>query len=115
MDEVRADHITCYGNKKINTENIDSIAKGGFKCETCSSYLVQKNKRYSVVPVAVLAGVNGAVMSFLVSNNYFGILGLFFLIYIFELWFISSTFIKLEVSEPPQYIEPSEPFPFKIN
>jgi arylsulfatase A-like enzyme len=35
MDEVRADHITCYGNEKIKTKNIDSIAKDGVKFETC--------------------------------------------------------------------------------
>ena len=35
MDEVRADHITCYGNKKINTRNIDNIAKDGVRFETC--------------------------------------------------------------------------------
>jgi arylsulfatase A-like enzyme len=35
MDEVRADHISCYGNKKINTINIDNIAKDGVRFETC--------------------------------------------------------------------------------
>ncbi|UCG70452.1 MAG: sulfatase [Thermoplasmata archaeon] len=35
MDEVRADHISCYGYKKINTGNIDRIALEGVRFKTC--------------------------------------------------------------------------------
>jgi arylsulfatase A-like enzyme len=37
MDEVRADHLSCYGYRKIRTENIDSIARDGVLFETCIS------------------------------------------------------------------------------
>jgi arylsulfatase A-like enzyme len=54
MDEVRADHITCYGNEKINTKNIDNVAKDGVKFTTCISSSV-------LTPVAhasILSGLN---------------------------------------------------------
>ncbi len=35
MDEVRADHISCYGYKKISTDNIDSLAMDGVLFRTC--------------------------------------------------------------------------------
>jgi len=35
LDEVRADHLSCYGYNKIKTDNIDSIAKDGVLFETC--------------------------------------------------------------------------------
>lgn len=37
MDEVRQDHLSCYGYDKIQTTNIDSIAKSGVTFETCIS------------------------------------------------------------------------------
>lgn len=35
LDEVRADNMSCYGYKKIQTPNIDSIAEGGVLFEKC--------------------------------------------------------------------------------
>ena len=35
MDEVRADHLSCYGYKKITTHNIDQVAEEGVLFETC--------------------------------------------------------------------------------
>ncbi len=35
MDEVRADHISCYGYKRIETKNIDKIALDGVRFSTC--------------------------------------------------------------------------------
>jgi len=37
LDEVRPDHLSCYGYKKINTPAIDQISKEGVKFETCIS------------------------------------------------------------------------------
>jgi arylsulfatase A-like enzyme len=36
-DEVRADHLSCYGYKKIKTTNIDALAKDSVLFETCVS------------------------------------------------------------------------------
>lgn len=35
LDEVRPDHLSCYGYQKINTPAIDQIAKEGVRFETC--------------------------------------------------------------------------------
>jgi len=35
LDEVRADNLSCYGYEKIQTPNIDKIAKEGVLFETC--------------------------------------------------------------------------------
>lgn len=35
LDEVRPDHVSCYGYKRINTPSIDQIAKEGIRFETC--------------------------------------------------------------------------------
>jgi len=35
LDEVRPDHLSCYGYKKINTPSIDQVAKEGVRFETC--------------------------------------------------------------------------------
>jgi len=37
LDEVRPDHLSCYGYKKINTSAIDQVAKDGIRFETCIS------------------------------------------------------------------------------
>jgi len=37
LDEVRPDHLSCYGYKKISTNAIDKIAKEGVRFETCIS------------------------------------------------------------------------------
>jgi arylsulfatase A-like enzyme len=37
LDEVRPDHLSCYGYKKINTPNIDQVSKEGVHFETCIS------------------------------------------------------------------------------
>ncbi len=37
LDEVRPDHLSCYGYKKISTTAIDKIAKEGVRFETCIS------------------------------------------------------------------------------
>ena len=35
LDEVRPDHLSCYGYKKITTPAIDQVAKEGVRFETC--------------------------------------------------------------------------------
>jgi len=35
LDEVRPDHLSCYGYKKISTLNIDQVAREGVRFETC--------------------------------------------------------------------------------
>lgn len=35
MDELRPDHLGCYGYERIKTPNIDKIAEGGVLFETC--------------------------------------------------------------------------------
>jgi len=35
MDELRPDHLGCYGYKRVKTLNIDRIAEGGVLFETC--------------------------------------------------------------------------------
>jgi len=35
VDEVRLDHLSCYGYERIKTENIDKVAEGGVLFETC--------------------------------------------------------------------------------
>lgn len=35
LDEVRPDHLSCYGYKKINTPAINQVAKEGVRFETC--------------------------------------------------------------------------------
>ena len=35
LDEVRPDHLSCYGYQKISTPAIDQIAKEGVRFETC--------------------------------------------------------------------------------
>ena len=37
LDEVRPDHLSCYGYKKINTPAIDQVAMEGVKFETCTT------------------------------------------------------------------------------
>jgi len=37
LDEVRPDHLSCYGYKKISTTAIDKIAKEGVRFEICIS------------------------------------------------------------------------------
>lgn len=37
LDEVRPDHLSCFGYKKINTPAIDQIANEGVRFETCIS------------------------------------------------------------------------------
>ena len=37
LDEVRPDHLSCYGYQKINTPAIDQVANEGVKFETCIS------------------------------------------------------------------------------
>jgi arylsulfatase A-like enzyme len=54
MDEVRADHITCYGNEKINTKNIDSIAEDGVKFTTC----IASSVLTPVAHASILSGLN---------------------------------------------------------
>lgn len=35
LDEVRPDHLSCYGYTKNQSPNIDQVAKGGVRFETC--------------------------------------------------------------------------------
>lgn len=37
LDEVRPDHLGCYGYTRVGTPNIDEIARGGVRFETCIS------------------------------------------------------------------------------
>jgi len=37
LDEVRPDHLSCYGYKKISTPAIDQVAEEGVRFETCIS------------------------------------------------------------------------------
>jgi len=37
LDEVRPDHLSCYGYQKIQTPAIDQVAKEGVRFETCIS------------------------------------------------------------------------------
>ena len=37
LDEVRPDHLSCSGYKKISTINIDKVAEQGVRFETCIS------------------------------------------------------------------------------
>ena len=37
IDEVRPDHLSCYGYERLPTPNIDRVAKGGVLFETCIS------------------------------------------------------------------------------
>jgi len=37
LDEVRPDHLSCYGYKKINTSAIDRVAREGVRFQTCIS------------------------------------------------------------------------------
>jgi len=37
LDEVRPDHLSCYGYKRIETPAIDRVAKEGVRFETCIS------------------------------------------------------------------------------
>ena len=37
LDEIRPDHLSCYGYQKISTPAIDKIAKEGVRFETCIS------------------------------------------------------------------------------
>jgi arylsulfatase A-like enzyme len=54
MDEVRADHITCYGNRNIETENIDLIAGDGVKFTTC----IASSVLTPVSHASILSGLN---------------------------------------------------------
>ncbi len=54
MDEVRADHITCYGNEKTSTKNIDSIASDGVKFSTC----IASSVLTPVAHASILSGLN---------------------------------------------------------
>lgn len=37
LDEVRPDHLSCYGYKKISTPAVDQVAEEGVRFETCIS------------------------------------------------------------------------------
>lgn len=52
LDEVRPDHLSCYGYKKINTAAVDQVAKEGVKFETCIS-------SSELTPVAMGTAITG--------------------------------------------------------
>jgi len=52
LDEVRPDHLSCYGYKKINTPAVDQIAKQGVKFECCIS-------SSDLTPVAMGTAITG--------------------------------------------------------
>src|SRR5512139_3657966 len=35
LDEVRPDHLSCYGYTRMSTPHIDRVAKEGVRFETC--------------------------------------------------------------------------------
>ncbi|MEE9151518.1 MAG: sulfatase [Thermoplasmata archaeon] len=54
MDEVRADHVTCYDYEKTSTKNIDNIARDGVKFETC----IASSVLTPVSHASILSGLN---------------------------------------------------------
>lgn len=54
MDEVRADHISCYGYKKIRTDNIDRIARDGVLFSIC----IASSVLTPVSHASILSGMN---------------------------------------------------------
>ncbi len=54
MDEVRADHISCYGYKKFSTDNIDKIANDGVHFRTC----IASSVLTPVSHASILSGLN---------------------------------------------------------
>jgi hypothetical protein len=101
-------------NCKSEISKVDLFLDHNFRCESCSTVLVQKYKKYTSYAVGILAGLNGVIALFIISN-YPLVFILFALIYILEIWFIYNNFIRLEIAESPRYIEPLEPYPFKIS
>ncbi len=39
IDTLRADYLSCYGNEKVNTPNIDQLAREGILFENCISHI----------------------------------------------------------------------------
>ena len=54
MDEVRPDKLSCYGNKRIQTENIDRLASMGACFETC----IAASSLTPISHATLLTGVN---------------------------------------------------------
>jgi len=52
LDEVRADNLSCYGYKKIHTPNIDRVADGGVRFDTCITSSI-------FTPVAMASTITG--------------------------------------------------------
>lgn len=57
MDEVRPDKLSCYGNKRIQTENIDRFASMGTRFETC----ISASSLTPICHATLLTGVNPPV------------------------------------------------------
>jgi arylsulfatase A-like enzyme len=57
MDEVRPDKLSCYGNKRIQTENIDRLASMGALFETC----IAVSSLTPVCHASLLTGVNPTI------------------------------------------------------
>jgi choline-sulfatase len=57
LDEVRPDHLSCYGYDRIKTPNIDRIAKDGVLFETC----IASSCLTPICMSSVLSGVNPPV------------------------------------------------------
>ena len=54
MDEVRPDRLSCYGNRRIRTKNIDRIASMGARFETC----IAVSSLTPICHASLLTGVN---------------------------------------------------------
>jgi arylsulfatase A-like enzyme len=57
MDEVRPDKLSCYGNKRIQTPNIDRFASMGTRFETC----IAVSSLTPICHASLLTGVNPPV------------------------------------------------------
>ncbi len=98
------------------------IYSKNIRCKSCSSDLIAKQKKYSIIIVLILIAINGGTVSFIIQNMFnkgeliylLLFIGLSILV-IFEMWVISITLIKLEVSEPHQDNQSPIPPPFNIS
>jgi arylsulfatase A-like enzyme len=57
MDEVRPDKLSCYGNRRIQTPNIDRLASTGARFETC----IAVSSLTPICHASLLTGVNPPV------------------------------------------------------
>jgi hypothetical protein len=99
---------------KIPTKKL--FFSGTVKCMSCSSDLVQKNKKYSILIVCAIVALNALIGSYLIRNwystgdsLYLWLFVPYALLIISEAWFISAILVKLEIAKP--YMEVQSPAP----